>query len=258
MLSFNSPTWRLGNQMFQYAALLGVANKIKTSAVFNIESTYLDKCFKLGTGTNGMGSPDGVFQEPSFEFCPAFFEIDPNIKGDLQGYFQTEKYFKHIEDVIRKEFTFKDYIRKEAKSYFDDLSTKKPTVSIHVRRGDYVEKQAYHTNQQISYYEKALLHFPDHVPVVFSDDISWCKDNLNGLSETVLFSENDPVDGTDGVYIDLCRMSMCDSHIIVNSSYSWWAAWLSQRKTVAPSQWFGPQAGNLNWKDIYCKDWIII
>ena len=71
------------------------------------------------------------------------------------------------------------------------------------------------------------------------------------------FSENNSTDGTDDTYVDMCMMSMCNGHIIANSTFSWWGAWLSGANTVAPKQWFGPR-GMPEWSDIYCENWEIL
>ena len=96
-------------------------------------------------------------------------------------------------------------------------------------------------------------YFGDEIiPVIFSDDIKWCKNNMKWLPENTVYMEND-------LNVDLCVMSWCNAHIIANSSFSWWAAWLRGKngKTVAPSRWFGPK-GQQDWQDIYCDEWKVI
>jgi hypothetical protein len=92
-----------------------------------------------------------------------------------------------------------------------------------------------------------MTHFDGHTPIVFSDDIAWCEENLSHMNPIFM-------DGND-VYTDMCLMSMCDGHIIANSSFSWWGAWLGKGKTVAPKRWFG-ESGPQDWSDIYCEGWI--
>jgi hypothetical protein len=89
--------------------------------------------------------------------------------------------------------------------------------------------------------------------MVFSDDIEWCKENLQ--------LENSTFVSTDSDYVDLCLMSMCNHHIIANSSFSWWGAWLNKnkdKKVVAPNQWFGSAYEHYKLNDLYCENWIII
>tara|TARA_R110002096_G_scaffold420317_1_gene625327 strand:+ start:903 stop:1688 length:786 start_codon:yes stop_codon:yes gene_type:complete len=250
----NSLGWRLGNQMFQYASLLGIATKNELTPYFNITDTYLGDCFKLGGVVNKIqkkGYHNLFDGNPSFN--PGLFNLDNNFNFDLDGYFQTEKYFSHCETEVKKEFQFKDNIQRQAKEFLP----KGQLVSLHVRRGDYLDKPDYHTNLQIAYYESAMEKFKDHSPVIFSDDIAWCRENLSHISNEVHFSDNPPEDGNIGVYVDLCMMTLCDAHIIANSSFSWWGAYLGGGTTVAPARWNGPDAPQ-NFQDIYLKEWILL
>ncbi|MAL45726.1 alpha-1,2-fucosyltransferase [Hyphomonas sp.] len=247
-LCFNNTTWRLGNQMFQYAATLGISQKTGHDPWYNVDKTYLKDCFELGSVNSGLNeSVEVACVEPDFTFNENFFLVDNTRNIDLQGYFQSEKYFTHCEDVLRKDFTFKKDVRDAAvKKLMEAGETKK--VSIHIRRTDYLNLAHVHTTLGLDYFESALKYFPNHKPVVFSDDIEWCKQNMSHF-EAYFSEENDH-------FIDLCMMSLCDGHIIANSSFSWWGAWIGQGKTVAPKKWFGSE-GPKNWSDVYCKDWII-
>ena len=161
----------------------------------------------------------------------------------LEGYFQSDKYFKDFESEIRKEFTFKEK---------PVGSIPRGSCSIHVRRGDYVKLKDYHPLCSLDYYKKAMTLIPSEKYLVFSDDPSWCEDAFD--------QENVEVVRGNSAEQDLQLMSLCDNHIIANSSFSWWGAWLnasSEKKVVAPSKWFGPSA-NLDFKDVYCKDWILV
>ena len=258
IISFNttgkdSLGWRLGNQMFQYASLLGIARKNNLTPYFNIENTYLNKCFKLGGVENKVLSEHHhKLFDGSSSFNSMFFQLPNEYNFDINGYLQTPKYFEHCGSEIKKEFEFQDSIKENAVKALP----KDKLVSIHVRRTDYLNKPDYHTNLQIDYYRNALEHFDGHAPIVFSDDIDWCKENLSDLAKTVYFSENPPADGNNGVYIDLCMMTLCDAHIIANSSFSWWGSYLGGGKTVAPKRWNGPD-GPQDFQDIYLSDWII-
>ena len=111
-----------------------------------------------------------------------------------------------------------------------------------------------HYNLGLDYYAKALEHFKDNQIVIFSDDPAWCK-------QQELFKDDDRflVSEENNQYMDMCLMSLCVGHIIANSSFSWWGAWLSKSKDViAPSKWFGPDKQHLETKDLYCEDWTII
>jgi len=263
MISFNrlGNLGRLGNQMFQYASLKGIAENhnykfaippkeafgtVDEKVLNDIESTIYD-IFELGEFEQGLSSfptyleKEHTFDKNLFDSCP------DNI--DLMGYFQTEKYFKHIENQIRSDFTFKDEILDLCEKFLFDPDC----ISLHIRRGDYVNLQHFHPLIDIDYYEKALTYFSDRIPVIiFSDDPSWCKEQKLFSDDRFLVSENNQTG------IDLCLMSMCKYHIIANSSLSWWGSWLAKsKKTIAPKIWFTEQTGN-DCTDKYLKNWIII
>ena len=239
---------RHGNQMFQYAATMSVAKHLGVSAMAPIQDKTLKDCFKLGDVISGMPTElHGRYEQgDEFAYNEKIFDLPTDKNIDLFGYFQSEKYFKHIEDAIRENYEFKDEIIEKAKAIKSDLDLKK-TVSLHVRRGDYLQLSHVHPTSDVSYYDEAMTHFDGHTPVVFSDDIPWCKENLSHLNAVF-------VEGND-LYTDMCLMSMCDGHIIANSSFSWWAAWLGKGKTVAPKRWFA-ESGPKDWSDVYCEGWI--
>ena len=137
---------------------------------------------------------------------------------------------------------------------------------LHVRRGDpnltdprgfkwsYTQCGDQHPVQPIEYYEKALAEFDDDQPViVFSDSPEWVKEQEFFADDRFLISEN-----SDN-RVDMCLMSLCDDFIIANSSFSWWAAWLSNnsnKKVIAPVQWFGTGYTKKNdTKDLIPDDW---
>ena len=261
-LSFNKMGnfGRLGNAMFQYAVVLGLARKTGHSPTCNISAIPLfSDCFKLGSVEDCSSEPDLVLSEDGFGYSDMEKTLSPAASIDLRGYFQSEKYFKHIEDEIRQNFKFKKHIKDLAEKKLPDTKC----VSVHIRRGDYTNLSEYHHNQSLDYYHNALDMFGGCVPVFFSDDIEWCRDNFSDVDKSI-FVENEsslnlsPKKNSDiSAYIDMCAMSMCDSHIITNSSFSWWGSWLGKGKTVAPKKWFGPK-GPKNWSDIYVEGWHIL
>jgi hypothetical protein len=127
-------------------------------------------------------------------------------------------------------------------------------ISLHVRRGDYLNYPHCHPVCDIPYYEHALTYLPEGLPViVFTNDLEWCneQDFFNG--ERFLISENNHVG------FDLCLMSLCHYHIIANSSLSWWGSWLAKSKlTVAPKNWFGPAYAGWSIEDRLLPDWVAI
>lgn len=266
MISFNQlgNLGRLGNQMFQYAALKGIASNrgfeycIPQSRYFGkrdpkVRNTTdnLYSTFELKYVKQGIQSVSTV-EESGFAFDKNLFDsCDDNI--DLYGYFQSEKYFKHIKDEVKKDFTFKDYIKVPTKKQFDKVFGDGDVISLHVRRGDYVNSKE-HPTPSLKYYFKALEQLDSELSVmVFSDDIEWCKEQTIFSDERFIFSE----DNIAGV--DLYLQSLCKYHIIANSSFSWWGAWLADsKKTIAPQKWFGGNCSNNETKDLYLKKWYII
>lgn len=253
---------RLGNQMFQYAALRGLAAKhgydyclpprhiVATRDINVVNSdTTIFETFKLPEApkqvTNFprvMESSHGLDQN-LWDNCP------DNIS--LYGYFQTEKYFKHIEENIRESFTFADEIAEPTNEQFKSAFGEEEVISIHVRRGDYLLADA-HIKQSPEYYQSGLDILPPDIPVlVFSDGIDWCKEQEVFSGDRFTFSEE------NSTSVDLCLQSLCTYHIICNSSFSWWGSWLAKsKKTIAPARWFG---GDYKQDyDLYLDGWEIL
>ena len=130
------------------------------------------------------------------------------------------------------------------------------TTSIHIRRGDYLNKTKFHPVQPVEYFKTAISELKSKNYLFFSDDIEWCK-KVYGKNPGVYFSEgNNP-------FVDMYAMSKCNDNIIVNSSFSWWAAWLNRnnnKRVIAPKNWFGPSGiqKGYNSKDIIPENWIKI
>lgn len=172
------------------------------------------------------------------------------IRFKLWGYWQSEKYFKENADVIRNNLEIDPRIDYHIKDNYPFIGNEK-TASIHIRRTDYVSSNGYHPVQSVSYYEQALEQIEYDKLIVFSDDIDWCKDNLN-FNNMVFAEGNTDIE-------DLYLMSACDDNVIANSSFSWWAAWLNKnpkKKIIAPEKWFGPQGPSCN--DTVPEGWIKI
>jgi len=262
MITFNTigKYGRFGNQMFQYATLYSIAKEkgyefgvpLTNRSADEYEDFCLQDCFKNLSAKNSTGTQQKHFiQEKSFSFEPGFFGIPDN--SDIAGYFQSEKYFKNYKNELLKEFTFYHDIKNKA----EDIRslTKEPVISLHIRLGDYLYLPNSHPVCSLEYYKNALDALPKDVLIfIFSDDIIKAKEMFSFIEQKHVFPE------TNDKYIDMCLMNMCDYHIIANSSFSWWGAWLSNsQKIIAPSKWFGG-APNMpkNWSDVYCDDWIII
>lgn len=246
---------RLGNQMFQYALLLGIQDKLDRKIVLNenIGNIQLLQCFDIKDchfyNERDIYAPN-KFEERQFHFDKKVFRTEDHT--DFKGYFQTEKYFEHCRDKVRRSFTFKSHIQEHAKNWIAPYKQHN-LVSLHVRRTDYVNLPNHHPLCSLDYYKAAISKFPDSHFIVFSDDIEWCKENLK--LDNATFSDT----GSD--FVDLCVMSMCDNHIIANSSFSWWGAWLNpneDKQVIAPKIWFGPAYFHWKTDDLYLPYFTIL
>ena len=252
---------RLANQMFQYASLKGIAKHhgydymisyhpdAVDDGIGNMLRTELFDSFDLKVRTGILKAP--VIRERQHNFDQELFDTCPD-NVVLQGFFQTEKYFKNIEDEIRKDFIFKSQILEPCKEMMRQMNF---PIALHIRRGDYVNNIDNHPLCTLEYYENALKHFDDNRQVIiFSDDPTWCKEQELFSDDRFMISEN------EDNRIDLCLMSLCSDFIIANSSFSWWGAWLStnkDKKVIAPRQWFGTggYTKDCNTKDVVPQEW---
>lgn len=250
----------LGNQMFQYAFVKGMSAKHSRSFSISPPEIFgkhydlkllssIEQCFDIKCERKVTNYP--IFNERFFHFDEDLFENPPTKDVDFFGYFQTEKYFKHIEKELREDFTFKKDIYETSLEFFESIDS--DPISLHIRRGDYVSNPS-HPLQSFEYYTEALNYFDSDLPVlIFSDDPEWCKNQEIFYSDRFLVSE------TYNTGIDLCLMSLCKYHIIANSSFSWWGSWLAKsKKTIAPKNWFGGDCSRNNTKNLYLDGWIIL
>lgn len=275
MITFRSLGYmgRLGNQMFQYAALVATAKRLGVRWGIEFRNERIPKVFDPALQTRVF--PRGAVKVKEFLELPRAFEItplrakpcahryreahfhfDPEFRSvadntDICGYFQSARYFWDCEAVVRREFTFREPIRKAADAI--RLPRDWPLVSIHVRRGDYLRQSSDHFVDLWTdgYYQRAIAQFPGDAQLVcFSDEPEWCRANLP--ANTIFVNSGSP-------YIDLCLMSQCDHHITANSSYSWWGAWLNSnpdKRVIAPKRWFGPALARNDTRDVCCAGWV--
>lgn len=275
----------IGNQMFQYAvarvlsARLGVGLALDLRRLHRRGHRSFDLAgFKLAPNcrTITAGKPPkppgrlarllrsavfggDYFHETSFAYNPRVFELSAPVI--LDGYFQSERYFLADAEVIRADFQPNaehakslEYLARKALP--DGLS-----ISLHVRRGDYVESrnQAFHGLVPLDYYDRALATLEERLGAeptvcVFTDDISWAKTNLTLPYGTRYVSEL-----TSSALEDLILMSRCSHHITANSSFSWWGAWLNpspDKIVVTPSLWFQPASG-IDTRDLRPPGWLV-
>ena len=252
---------RLGNQMFQFAALKGIARNRgfeycipptknqnewtdhQLFVPFKMKNTNALTIQFIDTDRPVLIESDFSFDERLFNECPDWVSI--------QGYFQSEKYFKHIKEEIKGDFEFEEEIINPCKKM---ISTVENPISLHIRRTDYITNPN-HTVLDIEYYQKALKQFSSNTTVlVFSDDPEWCNKQELFNDDRFLIAEG------NSNYVDLCLMTLCSGHIIANSSFSWWGAWLSNsNKVIAPNGWFkGSDSEHLDTKDLYLSNWEVL
>jgi len=269
----------LGNQMFQYAAARCLAERIDTTLCFDLSWYYFqpERRFLLsGFGIDApvkksllsccanrfLGKPlfelagrKSVYREPSRVFDPQFFKLQDGCS--IIGFFQSESYFKSVESVIRAEFSDRlspsGIVEKERLKRLQSVNS----VAVHIRRGDYLTFPKFNVCTE-NYYREAMAFMREQLSqprfILFSDDLSWCKDVFSG----------EDIEYCDGIIVrndpltDLQAMAECRHHIIANSSYSWWAAWLGKsadQVVVAPDSW---RANNCIAFDIYCDGWVLL
>ena len=283
----------LGNQLFQYAAGRRLSEINRTELLLDLTYYRLAKrlphvffnlhCFNINAETTDMpelkqfynnsflgrigrkiktitriGKIKRICEKKSFIFDPSFFKFPDN--AFLCGYWQSEKYFKDIEEIIRKELTLKDALTRRTIAFEDKIKNMKNAVSIHIRRGDYVTNKEANNRYglcPLDYYYNCISILKKELGslniVVFSDDTDWVKENF--VSDNPLyFVDNNKIEYS---HEDMYLMSICEHNIIANSSFSWWGAWLNnnkQKKVFAPKQWIlGKKFGKL---DIIPDNWI--
>lgn len=245
---------RLGNQLFQMAALIGLASRTNSDIKVKWYCTYTKKLIapylknQIWEDTD-MQSPSFTYKEPYFNYAQVPYTKNMNI----HGYFQSEKYFADCKELVMNAFEPSEELVNKIKSKYGSLLDGN-TCSIHVRRGDYVGNKTYY-QCDLNYFNNALnkinsLEKIDNF-IVLSDDIAWCKRNFPPHFTFI--------DGNIDIE-DLYLISLCKHNIMSNSSFSWWGAWLNKnvnKKIIAPRLWFSERSG-INDRDIYYESMIKI
>ena len=246
----------LGNQMFQYAAGLSALKEYPQFTDLRLDgSFYANQERKvIVNGMTGRG-----FDLDLFNIKYNTVEEAPEGATMLQGWFQNLEEFANVEDEVRKQFTFAKPFGGKIKHLHDNIiDNSKHSVSIHVRRGDFINNPtAYAHNEHMGpeYYRKAMDVmediYDDITYFVFSEDIEWCRENIKNDKHPVVLVDDDYSGDRDSGHLYL--MQACENHIIANSTYSWWAAFLGNSKvTVGPKKWFT----NENGSEIMLSNWI--
>ena len=280
----------LGNQLFQYALGRGLALRNNTSLYFDLSYyrqqydtdtprkfkldrfvidytplhtspyRYVSKATKLLPGRS-MKPIVNWLTEKQFHADTAVLDTTDRMVI-LDGFWQSERYFAHCADAIRAELTFADRETSAAfASYRRQIDRAEQPISVHVRRGDYVSHPEFSQSfgfVGVDYYRAAIARLTDQFPAatlfLFSDDPAWVRNNLS-LDVPHVFVENT---GPDADLEDLQLMSLCSHHVIANSSFSWWGAWLNADKhkmVIAPDRWFKNKPG-WDTKDLIPSTWL--
>ncbi|OUN82337.1 MULTISPECIES: alpha-1,2-fucosyltransferase [unclassified Bacteroides] len=254
-------TGGLGNQMFIYACYLQMKKRFPR--------VYIDLTDMMHYHVHYGYEMHRVFGLPCVEICMnqvlkkviefLFFKtiLERKQHGSMRpytrsylwpliyfkGFYQSEKYFADIKDEVRQAFTF-DLKQANGQSLRmrEQIDKDEHAVSLHVRRGDYLQPKHWEAIGcicQLSYYRNALEEMGKRVErpryYVFSDDLAWVKENLD-LPDAVYIDWNKGEDS----WQDMMLMSRCRHHIICNSTFSWWGAWLNPRNgkiVIAPERW---------------------
>ena len=288
-------TGGLGNQMFQYALYLKLCSMGREVKFDDITEYEIDNARPVMLWAFGLTYPradqeeinkitDGFlklshrirrklfgrksleYQEKNCNYDPQVLQRDP---AYLTGYFQSEKYFMDVEEQVRRAFTFSEgiwkgqdeEIRRKMQNFLGQIQGCE-SVSVHVRRGDYLEKEEiYGGICTVAYYKSAIEYMQrkrkESRFFLFSNDPEWVREwvnaNYRGDNRFVIIEGTQEETG----YLDLFLMSRCKNHIIANSSFSWWGAWLDEnprKRVIAPAKW----ANNQEFVDIYWEGMIKI
>ena len=277
----------LGNQMFQYAFGKNIAIKHNTKLkfddrwfstqensigrqyglnIFNISEDFATaKEIKKYTLSNihfclnpltRLFSRVNYVKEVNLQFSEEIFNSPDNTY--LEGYWQSEKYFNEIREILLRDFSFRDEPDSLNKKWIARIQGAN-SVSVHIRRGDYVNNPAtnkFHGLCDPEYYERGFkviesrLESPEYY--IFSDDISWVKKNLHFTSPSHFIEHN-----SGKPHEDLRLMLNCKHNIIANSSFSWWGAWGNtnpEKIVIAPQKWFNDPA--IDTGDLVPEPWI--
>lgn len=260
-------TGGLGNQMFIYAFYLQMKKRFPDTKIdlsdmmnYHVHNGYeINRIFRLPAPSDEFRLPGKLKKVLEFLFFKTVLERKQNLETMeaftrsyawpllyFKGFYQSERFFADVRDEVCRAFTFNlDLINPTTREMMGRIDGKKASCSIHVRRGDYLKPQYWENAGSVcglDYYRNAIARVralcPDVYFFIFSDDPEWVRENL-------------PFTGEEGEYInwnkgedswqDMMLMSRCRLHIICNSTFSWWGAYLSghsENVVLAPERWF--------------------
>jgi Glycosyl transferase family 11 len=204
------------------------------------------------------------YREPHFHFDPTFETLGP--QAALFGYFQSERYFASIAERLRNWFAPREPLGAAAAAALTRIERSRLPISVHVRRGDYLEPGTaeFHGILGEPYYREALTRLEEAIGrdaelFVFSDDAAAAEQVLNFVPRSRLVHiHGDP----ERPWEDMTLMARCRHHVIANSSFSWWGAWLNcspDKMVIAPRAWFAAsELKKQNTSDLYPPGWVKI
>lgn len=260
---------RLGNQLFEFASLYGIAKHNNLIPVIPANS-ILRRIFKI---TVGPTRPEIKFTKRYHEkkgcvFEPPLMSVGGSQNVWIKGYLQSWKYIHQADSEIRKMYTFQDTIAQKARSTFQAVIASKKNkitsntvyVAVHVRRGDMKNNLNYvkygYTTADTSYLSRAMntfrKDFKDVLFVVGSDDLKWCKENMKDEDTVFIPPGNSPE-------MDIAILTNCNHTVVTVGSYGWWTAWLINGKTIYYKGFPTPNsqlARLFNAADYFLPDWI--
>jgi len=188
--------------------------------------------------------------EPHLSFNKSLENLDSRKSYLINGFWQSEKYFSDYAGEIRNDLTFSMPPNKDNQKVLDKIQSKKVSVSLHIRRGDYVASQSVnqiHGLLDPEYYHSAIKYLRNKYEkfhcFIFTDDPEWVINNFNIQAPLTIISHN----LGNKSHEDLRLMSQCDHHILANSSFGWWGAWLNDtpgKTVIAPKYWFRSEERN--------------
>lgn len=276
----------LGNQMFQYA--FGKAIEIKYGFKLKLDANYyfsrqciesevprkylLDK-FNIKTELASLKEVkklNPIYKKiirkiklrlfgPSNAFAYIENEIKNNDNQYYIGFWQNEKYFIDIRQILINEFTLSSRSTKIFDDFLNQINQNTNSVSVHIRRTDILNpKNPYREICDKKYFDKSMEIMKGKIDnptfFIFSDDIEWCKENIKNNGNTIFVSNDETKD-----YEELILMSKCKHNIIANSSFSWWGAWLNtnpEKIIIGPKKWL--DIPEKEYADVLPNNWIKI
>lgn len=256
--------WGLGNSLFQIATTIGIATdneseyRFPSNCNFRISRYLNNSQFKRELPWIDVNRLNNL---PRWGIGDSKYVQPPKFDSDvvIDGFFQSEKYFKSHRDDVLKMFELADIIKEEISSKYSMLFNT-AHCGLHVRRGDYFTAKEMRVID-VTYYKEAIKSFDSNTTfVIFSDDINWCKNNLDFIPKKIFIEERNDLK-------EMYLMSRLSGMIIANSTFSWWGAWLgNQSKVVIPNpntNWFSDlyynERGKMsNFNDLVCEGWLVI